>query len=171
MSSISTLLSRIPPSVLYAIMCKVGLSQSDLERCEFTFGPLPPRTPGALGTHTDLTAERKGKEQYAIQLDERQMQWTPSRPWTKNIFYNVLIHELQHLKQSLTGYLAPTADTTLFVWQGRPHETVSDGNFKAYRELPWEVDADAVSRRIVDELVAEGLIAHLTDENGRRPGA
>lgn len=149
----------VPRAIFKRICDEVGLSSEQIARCQFKFRHLDRNNFGFLLAHIMERPER-----YTLVVDPWQCRYDGprhDRPWLKNVFYTVLVHELQHLKQRLTGMLAESCSDNrkLVVWQGSPFLIeADDSNICAYLALPWEAEADAVARRVVDGLVADGLV-------------
>lgn len=79
-----------------------------------------------------------------------------------------IVHELQHFKQYREGRLSDAKISDdgkkYSIWEGQKIEDVSlicdrdAETHKTYQNLPWEVEAEAVSERITNELIASGRL-------------
>lgn len=173
--SVATLLTKVPSPVLAGILKKMNLKFDDIKHVKFTFERDPDR---ASGSHLHAVHKITGEVRDTINIDlKRLWGYEIANPWMKNCFYNTLIHEMQHLKQCLDGRFTASNNSRYAIWDGvrclsskgieeealkkafkTGHEPDTEALFRAYKNLPWEKDADAVSRRVVNELIEEGLI-------------
>ena len=75
----------------------------------------------------------------------------------RNMFAFLLAHELQHAKQFLTGSLRMNRITRdSYLWENK--HVVFHKKVKPEKLLPWEIEADAVGRRVANSLVEDGLV-------------
>jgi hypothetical protein len=145
------LLTRVPVGTVHAICTLLRLDANELaRRCAFGFDPIEPGVPGQFGM------DPTGRKQFKITVCPQACKWNRERPWTTAPAYNVLVHELTHYRQTITGKMAPF-DGRRILWCGRPADT----SFKTHAEylnFPWEREADEESRTIVNQLISCGLV-------------
>jgi len=165
--SVVNLMNKVPAPILAGILKKMDLKFSDLKNVGFSFVNFG----GAAGTTvTSMNSRNHDILGYHINIDET---ITKDKKYTRyGGVYGTLVHELQHLKQSLSGRHVPdTRDENFAFWDDKRYPTEDsirrnsrswgmseDAAFVMYRNLPWELDADAVSERVISELVAEGIV-------------
>jgi hypothetical protein len=166
--------------VYEAILSKLGLDEAkDFENVHFTFVQ-----DGAMGSN--LTFKHDGVQHTVINVDADNIAKFYLNNFEVNSTEDVraaadeadietveaVVHELQHLRQSIDGRYVVKEDELnthdgkkVCYWDGnrmaidpKVNFPKSDEDQKVYENLPWEIDAREVAKRVTDELIASGRL-------------
>ena len=158
--------------VYEAILSTLGLDENkDFENVHFTFS----NDTDNLGSHDDVVIDGVKHtfininveiiaKRFLTEFEVNSPEDTRKAADEADIMtVEAVVHELQHLKQYRDKRLVDAEKDNegrrCLTWEGNRYRDYQPSeNYQAYRNLPWEIEARSVARRITDELSGTGRL-------------